>query len=196
MQIKVITDLTIEPISVEEIVNYIKLDESILLEDALISKMITSARKLCEKRTNLAFGEKTIEAFFTKEELSFNALRLPLAPHAQIISVIGMDEQGEETTFATTDYWKVGNVIWEVQFAAGLYKYQSYKVRYIAGYGIAEVSVDGVVTKESTESLPEEISIALMKQVASWYDNRDDYVPTLNSEVIRILNRVSLQPWF
>ena len=191
MQSRVVTDIASEPVQLAEIVNYIKLDESIDLENTLIDKMITAARKLCEKRTNLAFGEKTLEAYFTKDELIYNALRLPYAPHAQIISVIGRDSQGVETTLETTDYWQTGNVLWNVQLSAGIYRYESYKVQYIAGFGIEEAT-----PKQATETLPEEAYLAIMKQVASWYDNRDDYVPVLSSEVLRILGRISLNAGF
>jgi uncharacterized phiE125 gp8 family phage protein len=191
MQVKVITDISTEPVTSAEIVNYIKLDESIAIEDALIDSMIKSARKMCEKRTNLAFTEKTLEAVFTKDELSYNALRLPYAPHAQIISIYGMNDEGVETLIEATNYWHTGNVVWEVQFAAGLYLYEQYRVTYIAGYGIAEES-----PKLATEDFPEEAKTAIMKQVASWYDNRDDYVPALSSEVRKILDRITLAPWF
>lgn len=191
MQVKVITDLSNEPITGAEIINYLKVDESIVAENALIDLMIKTARGLCEKKTNLSFGEKTLEATFDKDEIAFNSLRLPYGPHAQIISVYGLDIEGNETLIESTDYWSVGNDIWEVRFKAGGYLYESYRVTYIAGYGISEAT-----PKKATSEIPSEAVLAIYKQVASWYDNRDDYIPTLNSEVRKILDRITKSTWF
>lgn len=192
---RIITEPITSPVTIDQVKNYIKLDESIAVEDALISKMISSAIKLCEIKTNLAFSEKTIEANFTKDEIALNSLRLPYAPHASIVSIIGQDINGVEETIDSALYFKTGNKLWEITMSASALLYESYTVKYKAGYGIAE---NLAVTPKiyGTEKLPEEVELAILKQVASWYDNRDEYLPVLSSEVRKILDGISLTPWF
>lgn len=192
---RVIADLVAEPVTIEQVKNYIKLDESIDAEDALISKMITSARKLCEIKTNLAFGEKTFESYFTKDEVAFSSIRLPYAPHASIISITGQDITGAEEVVDPALYFKTGNKLWEVVISPSGLIYESYTVKFKAGYGISEDTQNEPKTYQ-TESLPDEAEMAILKQVASWYDNRDEYLPVLDSEVRKILDRISLQSFF
>ena len=186
MQVKTISEIEIEPITVDQVKNYLKIDESIEVEDALISSMIKAARQLCEKKTNLSFIDKQLEAVFEYDELIEVSFRLPYSPHYEIVSIHLMDEYGDETELENTLYWSSKGNIWEVTINPSVNIFKQARINYKAGFG-----VDG-----KTEALPEQAVIAILKQVGSWYDNRGDYIPTLSSDVRRILESISLTPWF
>lgn len=194
--VKTIVDLQSEPVKIDDIYNYIRLDETnIGLETALVQSMIVSARQLCEQKTNMAFGEKTLEAYFQKDEVDYPVgskiytLQLPFSPHSDVTSVVCTDEAGTVYTLVKdTDYKVVGNKVFELQFKAG-FIYETFTVTYKAGFGIQTQG-------KTTDIIPEILPMAIRKQVAQWYDNRADYEQTLSSEVRRMLNSISLSTWF
>lgn len=207
MQIKVITDLVIEPVSLDDIKNYIRLDESVAAEDLLITDFITTARQLCEKITNRSFGQKTIEVYFDKGEVktSFgdisnfnnNQLTLPCSPHAAVNSVTAIDIQGNETTLvAGTDYRVKGNTVYDVKIMTGIYGdvwtlgnvFEGFRIQFVAGYAISTAPAGG----NTTENLPMQGKTAIYKLVKQWYDNRGS-IGEVPKEVRNLLSGITLK---
>ena len=192
MQVKIIADVSTEPLTEAVIKNYIKYDESDATEVALINNMAKAAREACERYTDLAFAQKTIEVHFENSEVKMtdsNRIVLPFAPHSSITYVKTVDYEGTETELTlNTSYYKFGLTRYELQIqnivaTVGMITTESdVKVKYVCGYGASEC-----------ESIPQGLIIAMAKQVADWYENREAYaMSSLTNEVKQILNRYTV----
>jgi hypothetical protein len=211
-QVKVITDLVSEPVTLAEITNYVKLDESITVENTLITDMITAARELCEQETNLSFGLKTIEAYFYRDEISESfgdndnsnqyQLILPYSPHSLINSINAIDSNGASTLLVSgKDYRIRGNFFFEVKLMTSFFTnlisgsyigYEAYLVNYQAGYGCVKDTPAGAI---ATPNMPKVAKIAIMETVKAWYQRTSDE-HTLDPKVRRMLNQISVKPVF
>jgi len=191
VEIKVITDLSSEPVTTAIAKNYVKASYGTdAVEEALIASMVKAARQLIEEEADRSLGEKTIDIFFHADEIQAKRVRLPAGPHGDFTHVKSINQEGTETTLTlNTDYYKRGLQFKELEFLSASVNPWSegdsvsddYVVRLVAGYGISE----------TTEDLPEGFKQAILKQVAEWYVNREDYVPVLSSGVKRILKQLS-----
>jgi len=191
VEIKVITDIETEPVTTAIAKNHLKASYGTdTTEDALIASMVKAARQLIEEHCDRSLGEKTIDIFFHSDEIQAKRVRLPGGPHGDFTHVKSIDQEGTETTLTlNTDYYKRGLQFKELEFLSASVNPWSegdslsddYVIRLVAGYGISE----------TTETLPEGYKQAILKQVAEWYVNREDYVPVLSSGVKRILNQLT-----
>ena len=211
-QVKIITDLVSEPVTLAEITNYVKLDESITAENTLITDMITAARQLVEEETNLSFGTKTIEAYFYRDEISENfgdndnsngfQFILPYSPHSLVSKVTAIDSNGAETDLVLgTDYRIRGNFFFEVKLMTSFFNnlvsgsfigYEAYRITYQAGYGCVKDTPPGAL---ATPAMPKIAKIAIMETVKAWY-NRTSDEHTLDPKVRRMLAQISMKPVF
>ena len=82
MQVEITSDLSVEPVSVAEARDYLRITTT--AEDTIISGLITSARMRLEKFANLSFGAKTIKVYFNE---LYDWQELPSQPKATITSV-------------------------------------------------------------------------------------------------------------
>lgn len=76
-----------EPILLPEAKNWCKLDDD-TTDDALVTKIITAARRICEKHANLSFIAKTITARFVN---GLGNLTLPYGPVTGTIAYTDFD---------------------------------------------------------------------------------------------------------
>lgn len=143
MYVKVITDLTEEPLSLEDAKKWMRVEYD--SDDTLIEALIKSSRMLLESYTGLSFGTKEIEAVLdiTKE------VTVPYSPLQTMTSVYKRDDNEWVLSVENEDYWIINDTI-KVNFP-GLYK-----LTYEAGY----------------EELPEPL-LTDIKVILSWqYENR------------------------
>lgn len=192
MQPRIKTDISTEPVTQAVAKNYIKYDGSDSTELALITSMIKSARELCEKHTGLVFAEKTIYFFVDPEDLDYRKrVDIPYYPIISVEAVYSIDDEGTETALTlNTGYYLYGMTQKQVYFPNTILigvdatEVVSYRVEYKAGYGHAD-----------TEALPEVLKMAILKQTAEWYENRENWIPVLSSEVEKILNNYIETTW-
>ena len=156
-------------------------------ELALIKKMCVAARELCERETELTFGQKTLIAFYYPDDVEFRdrELDLPYGPVSSISEVLSISEDGETETTLTvgTGYYLLGGQFKRVSIPK-VYttqpgtnsKNDSIKITYVAGFGAADC-----------ETLPEVLKVAMAKQVTEWWHNRNNWIPVLHSEIREIL---------
>lgn len=83
MQVKIITDIASEPVTLDEVKNFCRLDLDYPGDDVTLALLVASAREKLEGFLNIYFGVKTIEVQFTGHEL-----KLPYGPTGDIESVI------------------------------------------------------------------------------------------------------------
>lgn len=193
MDIRVTTDANAEPVLLPEMKGFLKFKDTDTVEDTLITEMIKQSRILLENRSNFSFKEKTLTVLFKQEEIKNYKFILPFAPFVSITTLKMVDIEGTKTELTlNSGYFKrglnnieivlassdsnflVGNILgsWDVE------------VIYITGFG------------SNTETLPTTWKGLIMKQVAEWYNNREDYNPSnLSSEISRAADSLTNNTW-
>lgn len=167
LQTRVTTDIVTEPVSVAEAKLYCKVQDT--ADDTLFSTLITSARRMLEKYTMTSFAEKTIHATWV-EVPKQNYVELPYGPIISVNHIYRIDEEGtEEELTLNSDYYVLGDqdaIVKIVSYwSSGTVLVNSIRCEYTAGYG------DTV-----TETLPAELKLAILKQVATDYELRENIV--------------------
>ena len=167
LQTRVITDIVTEPVSVAEAKLYCKVQD--MADDALFPVLITSARRMLEKYTMTSFAEKTLHATWVEVPRT-NYVELPYGPVISIDHIYRIDHEGtEEELVLNSDYYVMGDqdAIIKITsyWSSGMVYVNSIRVEYKAGYGNA-----------ATETLPQELKLAILKQVATDYELRENIV--------------------
>jgi uncharacterized phiE125 gp8 family phage protein len=168
LQVRVKTDLSTEPVTSAEAKLFAKIPGT--TEDSLVTIFISAARQALEKYTASSFAEKTLHATWIKLP-DDNELELPYGPVIAVSKVYKIDEEGTETELTlNTDYHIYGDqdIIVKIEsfWSTGIQLDYSIRVEYTAGYGHA-----------NTETLPAPLKEAIMKQVATDYEFREDVGP-------------------
>lgn len=102
---KIITDPSLEPVTLAEAVDYAR--GNIGIEDDIFNALITCATEQVESITEHRFITHTTEQYYDHWQTTFN-LRFP--PLVTVNSVKYYDEDGSLQTFAAaTNYWTVNN---------------------------------------------------------------------------------------
>ena len=195
MQLRIKTDISAEnePVTLAVAKNYIKYDGSDANEEALITSMTKSARELCEKHTGLTFAEKELYFFADPEDLDDRKrVTLPGVPNISVDNVFSIDDEGVEVELElNTGYYLYGMTEIEIYLpnviltGIDVTSRLQYRAQYKAGYGHVT----------DTETLPEVLKTAILKQVAEWYENRENWIPVLSSEVKEILDAYIENTW-
>lgn len=167
LQTRVITDIVTEPVSVAEAKLYCKVQDS--ADDTLWPILITSARRMLEKYTMTSFAEKTLHATWVEVPRT-NYVELPYGPVISIDHIYRIDHEGnEEELVLNSDYYVMGDqdAIIKITsyWSSGMVSVNSIRVEYKAGYGNA-----------ATETLPGDLKLAILKQVATDYELRENIV--------------------
>lgn len=165
LQVRTYTDIVTEPVSLTEAKNFCKVTGS--NDDTLIGILITAARQALEKYTQSTFAEKKLHATWV-EMPDDHILELPYGPVISVDAVYWIDEEGtEEEATLNDDYWVYGDqdavIKMTTYWTTGLKRTSSVRVEYTAGYG-----------HTSTETLPAALKLAVLKQIATDYDMREN----------------------
>lgn len=102
MTLRLITDATVEPVTLSEARLWCRIDADDTSEDALLTMLITSARQRAEHETGRSFisqtWERVVDAFPEVE------LELGQPPVISITSITYIDEDGTEQTLSSAAY--------------------------------------------------------------------------------------------
>lgn len=193
MEIKVKTAASVEPVSSDQVQQYIKFAYSSDTDEvSLLDELIAAVRTHLEMQTGLVLTEKTLEILFSQfdgEDFHHSSVtmnpgalgfRLPVSPVYQVTKVetIDLDDTTEELT-KNTDYYQKGSYQPVILYPLAID--QELKVTCTVGYG------------NNTETCPADIKEAIKKQVGRWYWNRDDYIEgKFIDEVSNIINQYAL----
>lgn len=167
-----------EPVSVEEVKNYLRLEgfiassESISSDfnddDALIAILIRSARERMEEYTGLSLIPKTWEIEFTNLAGGFV---IPFGPVNQINGLY--DDEGD--SISTDDYTTSSNLR-----TLKTPKYENMTMNYEAGYSL----------------IPKGLKDAILKEVAYRYINRgDENVDGMSREAMVLASKYKTDNW-
>jgi uncharacterized phiE125 gp8 family phage protein len=165
LQTRVVTDIVTEPVTAVEAKLYCKVQDT--ADDSLFTILITSARRMLEKYTSCSFAKKTIHATWV-ETPDDNIIELPYGPIISVDKVYRIDEEGtEEELTLNSDYFVMGDqdaIIRITKYwSSGNVHENSIRVEYKAGYG-----------DTATEPLPTELKLAILKQIATDYELREN----------------------
>lgn len=167
MATKIITAPSFEPLSVADVSEYLRLDDS-PTDTALISALITAARQHLENYLNRFIAEQTVELALTgwKDKIDLSA------PLQSVTSVKYLDENGTEQTLNANQYivdtysepasiYPAYNVTYP-----NLYDQENnVKIRYVVGFTSG--------SSPDTNPLPDPLKFAMMLIIGDLYANRE-----------------------
>jgi uncharacterized phiE125 gp8 family phage protein len=153
LDVQITTDIVTEPLLVTEVKNYLHIDFD--NDDIFISSLITSARLRLERFTGCFFGSKTVKIYAEV----FNDFELPYGPVTSITTVRRW--AGDMDFDILTDYVTKGSsFLIFVPESCG-----EYELTYVTGF----------------TTLPDDIKLAIMTEVAYRYENRGDEITGLTT---------------
>jgi uncharacterized phiE125 gp8 family phage protein len=187
MNISITTDITSEPVSIEEVkqrVGY-RGDNSAILDE--LSRMQVAARELCENYTNYALGVKVIEVYYEEDydmDLERKTLKVPLAPVNSITSVTSVNIYGTETVLTLDTYYYIRGgkrkeiYIPEITSFGILLNNKIIGWKVVANVGYTPITI------------PKIFKEAILKLVWDWYNAKGNYVPQLTDQVRLLLSSI------
>lgn len=160
----VITELTVEPITVEELKLFARIDNSD--EDTLLEGFIVATRQAAEQYLNRALLCRKIRLVY--DEWFCRTIELPSPPLISIDGVYTVDEDGVTTEYSSDNYYIVtehlpGQLVIKRSATMPINTTRDtggYRVEYFAGYG--ELATD----------VPQQIREALKLWATALYENR------------------------
>lgn len=157
--VQFIDESTTEPVTLTEAKNFCKVDIS--NDDDLITALITAARQMCEKYTNIGFIEREVVANVNNVN---GGILLPYGPISEVYDIL--DDEGKVIDTAEIQYG--GN-----EFKRLIYpEWDNLSIDYYAGYG----------------ELPKALKTALLNQIYYLYDNRAQAVDDISPIAQMLLN--------
>lgn len=175
MDIQITTDLASEPVTLNEAKEYLKVDYAD--DNDLITTLIKSARKTIERYTGRSLGAKTIKVYYATVAEVFT---LPYGPVNAVTEVKKVADNGDETVLTVNEGYYLRGVS-DKQMSIPNYAGNSFYITYTTQAGC-----------------PEDLKIALLKQVSTDYDNRDNYIPgsfALDKDVKRMIATYRVNAW-
>jgi len=168
MQYKIITPVSVEPVTLAEAKLHIRVtvdSSGDTAEDNLIMDLIKTAREYCENFTGRALATQTIEAYLNGFPCA-NYIELPRPPLQSVTSVKYKNRYNVETTMTVdTDYIvDTDSDVGRIVLPYGLswpsftpHPVNPIKIRYVAGY----------------EEAPASIRQSMLLLIGHWYANRE-----------------------
>lgn len=167
----------VEPVSLSEMKNHLRVDSDITIDDTLISSLITAAREYAESITSRALI--TQEWYFYLN--SFPAVDYIILPFGCLQSVTAIktkDKDGVETTLTAASQYLVdssddtaGRIVLPYSVSwpslSSVYPYNPISIDFTCGY-----DPDG----EAAQTVPEGIKAAIKLLVGDMYENRESQV--------------------
>jgi len=148
---KVVTDLSAEPVTLVEVKQHLNMQfdtegsYEFTDDDTKLTSLMKSCRKRLEKYTGVSFGPKTVRAILNNGK---GNIELPYGPTVAITAII--DEDGD--TIEADDYTLQGIEFKTLKSPCSCYV----DVTYTAGF----------------TTLPEDLKMALLEEIAFRYENR------------------------
>lgn len=180
----VTTDAASDPVTVDEIRNFARIDDSI--DTTLIGVLIGAATKFCEEYTNRSFITRTLRLSldgvseydnrisdgFSEGpfEIYFNNyIELPKPPVVSVVNIKYFNDSDTESTWATSNWYldsesEPARIILRDGGAwpTDLRNANGIQVNYTSGYG------------SSATDVPEAIRVAIMQYCLHLYEHRGD----------------------
>ena len=181
--IKVTTAPTAEPLSLQEVKEYLRVDDA--TDERVVQPLIMAARQFAEEHMNRALMQQTFtlmldavidqdqplyEGMRTAPDLNYykNYIVLPKSPVQSVTSVKTFDDSDNATTMAATKYYvdtqrEPARIVLRTgeTFPTALRVANAIEVIYVAGY-------------TSAFAIPEPIRLGMLQHIAYMYEHRGD----------------------
>lgn len=198
------TTPTREPLFVDDVRNYLRLDDDV--EETLIVALIAAARQWAENYTGRAFITRTVHQFQDSyhypntylpegvytgiyKNMPNTFIDLALTPVVSFTHVKAIDDAGTETTWDASNYYvdTVRDVPRLVlrdggSFPSDLRSANGLKLVYDAGYGASPINI------------PDAIKMAMMQYCTFMYEHRGDFESNKQLEPSKIIKSL-LMPY-
>lgn len=164
MNLRIITQPTTEPVSIETLKAHLRIDSNV--DDVLLAAYLKSARELGEGLARRAFITQTLELYLDTWPCN-GMVKLPRPPLQSVVSVKYKDENGVESTwtnYIVDERTEPGVIYFKTVPSTALYESGAIAVRFVAGYGDTPSAVPGVFAQ------------GILLTVSHWYENREGYV--------------------
>ena len=181
--ITVSTEPTAEPLSLQEVKEYLRVEDS--TDERVVQPLIIAARQFAENYMKRSLMQQTITLFIdaltdqeeylhegmrTAPDLNYykNYITLPRSPVQSVTSVKTFDDNDTATTFAATKYYvdttrEPARIVLRTgeTFPTALRVANAIEVIYVVGYA-------------SAFAIPEPIRIGMLQHIAYMYEHRGD----------------------
>lgn len=161
--VRIKTDVSTEPVSAAEAKLFCKVTGT--SEDALFPLFIRAARESIERFTNTSLAQKTLIAEWDKLPRD-GIITLPYGPISSTALVVKtIDEESVEDTLTLNSEYYVMGLPWPKLRIGSIWSTRSTRlqIEYVAGYGATGCPV-----------LPAQLKVAIMKEILSQYDIREN----------------------
>ncbi len=167
VKLKLVTKPTVEPLTLDEVKDHLRIELTDGTEDALISRLIVAARRRAENFLWRAIMKQTWDYFLDDFPGGSGTILLPLPPLQSITTVKYIDLDGNQQTLAAT-LWKVDAVSEPARLVPAFNEtwpstreeINAVEIRFVAGY-------------TDIGQVPEEVKSAMKMMMGSWYENRE-----------------------
>ena len=168
LKIQLITDASVEPVTVAEVKNHLRVTDN--TEDAIVSGLITGARKYVEQILRRSLISQTF-AYYLDDFPNREFIQLPFPPLLWVDFVKYYDQTGVLTTMPTDDY-QVDNKATPGRITlkddatyptVELDKVNAVQIQYQAGYG------------NTADDVPMPIRLVIIQLVSHWFENREPF---------------------
>lgn len=169
MSLRMTSAPAVEPVTLAEAKNHLRITASNSDEDALISNLIKAARQWCEAYTGCSF---VLQTWQVKLDEFPECIKLPRGPVIAVSSITYLDTSGDSQTLASSSYRVDADTIparvteayastWPSTYPVT----NAVTVTYTAGYEDTGSS--------PTDDVPEAIQQAILLMVAHLFENRE-----------------------
>jgi len=143
MNVTVLVAPPVEPVSLDEVKLFLRLDGAEHPDDSMLLEMIQAAREDCEKATGRAFVEQTLRLVTDRFPAACavrNYIELAYPPVAQIVRVRYFDTDGTLQTVDPANYFVTTDLAPRLMFVSGFAapstqcRGDAVQIDYIAGY--------------------------------------------------------------
>lgn len=155
-----------EPVSIDNAKAYCRVDPGISnpAQDQLFAYWITAARQAIEHNTGLSLVPKSVVAYLQNPQ---GNMELPFGPVTS--TPVYLDQGSNVITFSQVNGSQFPSIVDTFDYCQASYQ---------AGY--------------TNDNIPDEIRIAILNQVVSWYENRgDEAIANMPASVLSICQKYS-----
>ena len=174
--LRLVTDATAEPVTVDDLKIHLRLDTTYTTEDEYLSGLIKMARKEAENRTRRALLPQTWKLILDDFEDDMVLNVSPLSASTEDIAITYLDETSGESTALASTYFRIDadsepgriRLEYESEWPSVYPVKGAVQVSFVAGYPIT--SVDPV-----TDTCPEAIEQWIKMRAAGLYEMRESH---------------------
>jgi|GEM_PF-3549143 len=183
MEVVVITDVTEEPVTLDEIKDFCHIDQDYAIDDAKLSAYITSARELLEKELNLSLAPKVLEW-----QYGGASQEIPYGPVGEIVSL----KTSSDVLVDPTVYNISGLAFKSIR----INDYSGCYIIYPVGYTGAEKAYN-LTYNAGYETLPCILLTAIKMQVDYWVKNlgaaKNELTPDVKEMTLKYSRNLYIQ---